>query len=62
MTKTMPGDAEVMPGLGPVPLLQRQSASESRWTRPVPTSREAAFGIVRFCLTKMKAASNGVTV
>ena len=42
MTKTMLGDAEVMPGLGPVPLLQRQSASESRWTRPVPTSRESA--------------------
>ena len=59
MTETMLGDAEVMPGLGPVPLLQRQSASESRWTRPVPTSREAAFRIVRFCtadLTKMKAA------
>ena len=42
MTETMLGDAEVMPGLGPVPLLQRQSASESRWTRPVPTSRESA--------------------
>ena len=49
MTKTMLGDAEVMPGLGPVPLLQRQSASESRWTPTVPTSREAAFRIVRFC-------------
>ena len=44
MTATMLGDAEVMPGLGPVPLLQRQSASESRWKRPVPTSREAAEG------------------
>ena len=42
MTKTMLGDAEVMHGLGPVPLLQRQSAVESRWTRTVPTSRESA--------------------
>ena len=58
MTKTMLGDAEVMPGLGPVPLLQRQSASESRWTRPVPTSREAAFRNVRVLgLTKMKVAA-----
>ena len=53
MTKTMLGDAEVMPGLGPVrvPLLQRQSASESRWTPTVDgadISREAAFRIVRF--------------
>ena len=31
------GEAEVMPGLGPVPLLQRMSAVESRWTRTVPT-------------------------
>ena len=42
MTKTMLDDAEVMHGLGPVPLLQRQSAVESRWTRTVPTSRESA--------------------
>ena len=42
MTKTMRDDAEVMHGLGPVPLLQRQSAVESRWTRTVPTSRESA--------------------
>ena len=52
MTKTMLGDAEVMHGLGPVPLLQRQSAVESRWTRTVPTSRESArkaFRKVRFC-------------
>ena len=51
VTKTMLGDAEVMHGLGPVPLLQRQSAVESRWTRTVPTSRESArkaFGNVRF--------------
>ena len=60
MTKTMLGDAEVMRGLGPVPLLQRQSASESRWTRPVPTSREAAGGGFPnrpfLSLTKMKVA------
>ena len=52
MTKTMLDDAEVMHGLGPVPLLQRQSAVESRWTRTVPTSRESArkaFRKVRFC-------------
>ena len=52
VTKTMLGDAEVMHGLGPVPLLQRQSAVESRWTRTVPTSRESArkaFRKVRFC-------------
>ena len=52
MTKTMLADAEVMHGLGPVPLLQRQSAVESRWTRTVPTSRESArkaFRKVRFC-------------
>ena len=52
MTKTMRDDAEVMHGLGPVPLLQRQSAVESRWTRTVPTSRESArkaFRKVRFC-------------
>ena len=54
MTKTMLGDAEVMHGLGPVPLLQWQSAVdvESRWMRTVPTSRESArkaFGNVRFC-------------
>ena len=42
-------DAEVMHGLGPVPLSQRQSAVESRWTRTVPTSREAAFRNGRFC-------------
>ena len=42
MTTTMLDDAEVMHGLGPVPLLQRQSAVESRWTRTVPTSRESA--------------------
>ena len=57
----MLGDAEVMPGLGPVPLLQRQSASESRWTRPVPTSREAAGGgfpnRAFLGLTKMKVQS-----
>ena len=60
MTKTMLGDAEVMHGLGPVPLLQRQSAVESRWTRTVPTSRESArkaFRKVRFLsLTKMEGA------
>ena len=52
MTKTMLDDAEVMHGLGPVPLLQRQSAVESRWTRTVPISRESAikaFRKVRFC-------------
>ena len=42
MTKTMLDDAEVMHGLGPVPLSQRQSAVESRWTRTVPISRESA--------------------
>ena len=61
MTETMLGDAEVMPRLGPVPLLQRQSASESRWTRPVPTSREAAGGGFPnrpfLSFTKMKVAS-----
>ena len=60
MTKTMLGDAEVMPGLGPVPLLQRQSASESRWTPTVPTSREAAEGGFPnrpfLSLTKMESA------
>ena len=62
MTETMLGDAEVMPGLGPVPLLQRQSASESRWTRTVPTSRESARKIFPkgpfLYLTKMKVAHN----
>ena len=62
MTETMLGDAEVMPGLGPVPLLQRQSASESRWTRPVPTSREAAGGGFPnrpfLALTKMKVVAS----
>ena len=48
MMKTLPDEADMMPGLGPVPLLQRQSASESRWTRTVPTSREAAFQNGRF--------------
>ena len=43
MTTTMLGEAEVMPGLGPAPLLQRKSAVESRWTRTVPTSREKTF-------------------
>ena len=60
MTKTMRDDAEVMHGLGPVPLLQRQSAVESRWTRTVPTSRESARKIFRerpfLHLTKMEAA------
>ena len=64
MTKTMRGDAEVMHGLGPVPLLQRQSAVESRWTRTVPTSRESARKIFRerqfLHLTKMEAAQGGV--
>ena len=60
MTTTMLDDAEVMHGLGPVPLLQRQSAVESRWTRTVPTSRESARKIFRerpyLHLTKMEAA------
>ena len=62
MTETMLGDAEVMPGLGPVPLLQRQSASESRWTRTVPSSRERREREKSFrerpflYLTKMEAA------
>ena len=60
MTTTMLDDAEVMHGLGPVPLLQRQSAVESRWTRTVPTSRESARKIFRerpyLYLTKMEAA------
>ena len=46
MTKTMLDDAEVMHGLGPVPLLQRQSAVESRWTRTVADiarEREKSF-------------------
>ena len=60
MTKTMLDDAEVMHGLGPVPLLQRQSADESRWTRTVPTSRESARKIFPkgpfLHLTKMEGA------
>ena len=62
MTKMMLADAEVMHGLGPVPLLQRQSAVESRWTRTVPTSRESArksFPKGPFLsLTKMEVAAN----
>ena len=60
MMKTLPDEADMMPGLGPVPRLQRQSASESRWTRTVPTSRESARKIFRerpfLYLTKMEAA------
>ena len=60
MTTTMLGEAEVVPGLGPVPLLQRKSAVESRWTRTVPTSRESARKIFPnrpfLSLTKMEAA------
>ena len=57
---TMLGEAKVMPGLGPVPLLQRKSAAESRWTRTVPTSRESARKIFPkgpfLHLTKMEGA------
>ena len=54
-------DAEVMPGLGPVPLLQRKSAAESRWMRPVPPTiaqeREKGFRLRPFLqLTKMEGA------
>ena len=52
MTRMMPGAAEVMPEVSPVPLLQRRSASEARWHEPVSTSRDCArkaFGNVRFC-------------
>ena len=60
MMETLPDEADLMPGLGPVPLLQRQSASESRWTRTVPTSRESARKIFPkgpyLYLTKMEAA------
>ena len=63
MTTTMLDDAEVMHGLGPVPLLQRQSAVESRWTRTVPTLRESARKIFRerpvLYLTKMEGAGGG---
>ena len=43
MTETLPDEAGTMPGLGPVPLLQRQSASNSRWTRTVPMASAALF-------------------
>ena len=59
MTKTMLGDAEVMHGLGPVPLLQRQSAVESRWTRTVPTSRESARQIFRSGTSVFAPHQNG---
>ena len=43
MMETLPDEAGTMPGLGPVPLLQRQSASDSRWTRTVPMASAALF-------------------
>ena len=43
MTRMMPGAAEVMAELSPVPLLQRRSASEARWHEPVSASREKKF-------------------
>ena len=64
MMKTLPDEADMMPGLGPVPLLQRQSASGSRWTRTVPTSRESArktFGNVRFCLSPKWKSPRGTS-
>ena len=63
MMKTLPDETDMMPGLGPVPLLQRQSASESRWTWTVlrhRSSRESARKIFPnrpyLYLTKMEAA------
>ena len=61
--ETLPDDADLMPGLDPVPLLQRQSASESRWTRTAYRYRdsESARKIFRerpfLYLTKMEAAT-----
>ena len=57
MTKTMLDDAEVMHGLGPVPLLQRQSAVESRWTRTVPKSRERESARIKLSGTSVFVAT-----
>ena len=66
MTRMMPGAAEVMPEVSPVPLLQRRSATEARWHEPVSTSRESArksFGNVPLLhLAEMEGARSDTRV
>ena len=57
MTETLPDEAGTMPGLGPVPLLERQSASNSRWTRTVPMQLFSFLG--RFWALVLQRAKSG---